>query len=189
MNDHGYTLAEMLVALVMVGLAMSGMSLAARSVAHAERRVRGEHDIGLQLDRVRNSVGLDLVANGPYVTADLGPVGLHGGSQSSGFACQGARCELTLEGAPGQQSAAFTDGKARRTFSLAGLPSLALTYVSALDGRRTDAWPPADRSDRLAAVVLTNLATPILVLPTPVQQPPNCVFDASLHHCRPADRS
>ena len=189
MNDHGYTLAEMLVALVMVGLAMSGMSLAARSVAHAERRVRGQHDIGLQLDRLRNSVGVELLAGGPYATADLGPETLHGDPLSARFDCQAARCALALDGTPGQQSAAFSDGEARRTFSLAGLPSLALTYVSALDGRRTDRWPPADRSDRLAAVVLTNLATPILVLPTPVQQPPNCVFDASLHHCRPASSS
>jgi len=189
MNDHGYTLTEMLVALVMVGLAMSGMSLAARSVAHAERRVRGQHDVGLQLDRLRNSVGADLIDNGPYPTADQGHATLRGDNRSARFDCQAARCELALEGAPGRQAAVVADGKAHPTFSLAGLPALALSYVSALDGRLTDAWPPADRSDRLAAIVLTNLATPVLVLPTPVQQPPNCVFDASLHRCRPASPS
>jgi len=186
MSDDGYTLVEMLVALVMVGLATGGLSLAARHVAETERRVRGQHDIGLQLDRLRNTAGADLASGGPYAVGDGNPTTLNGDRSTVRYDCKVSGCALALAGPVRRQIASVTSSTGRRDYPLTGLGPLSWSYVSARDGRQTSAWPPQDRSDSLASIALLNASAPILVLRTPMQQPSICTFDAASHTCLPA---
>jgi len=183
MNNQGYTLVEMLVALVMVGLAAGGLSLAARHVAETERRVRGQHDVGLQLDRLRNVVSPTLANSGPFSGDHAGATNLEGDPSQLRFRCEGGTCGLGLSGPVRRQSVSVTDANGRRDFPFTGLGPLSWRYLSARDGRQAPVWPPRDRDDRLAAIELVNGQWPILVLRTPVQQPGACVFDAASHDC------
>jgi prepilin-type N-terminal cleavage/methylation domain-containing protein len=183
MNDHGYTLVEMLVALVMVGLATGGLSLAARHVAETERRVRGQHDIVLQLDRLRNAARPKLASGGPFTGRAASTAVLEGDASQLHFSCDAKPCGLTLSGPLHRQTASFAEASGHRDFPLYGLGTLGWRYLSAQDGRQTQEWPPSDREDRLAAIVLVNGQSPIMVLRTPVQQSSACMFDVASHDC------
>jgi prepilin-type N-terminal cleavage/methylation domain-containing protein len=184
MTDDGFTLAEMLVALVMVGLAASGLALAAHQVTQAETRVQDVRRNGHDLARLQASLGEALRSAGPFLAGGASPAQLDGDGRTLSFTCEGeAACQLGLLTEGKRTVAVFRRAGAAQTAPLAGLKAPALRYVSAVDGRVTGQWPAMDRADRLSAVVLADGERPVAVYPLAVEQSARCVFDARTRGC------
>jgi prepilin-type N-terminal cleavage/methylation domain-containing protein len=180
LNDDGYTLAEMLVALVLAGLATSALATTARLAARSEERIRVAHTTAVGLSRLSEAAGGALREAGPFETgAAVGAPRFEGDPRQALFDCGDRRCELEI----GEAGVAFARGGVRRTHRVPALKAPALRYVSGQDGRVTSQWPPPDRADRLAAVVLMDRAGPVSVLSTVREQPASCVFDLASRRC------
>lgn len=179
--NGGYTLPEMLVALVLAGLATAGLAFTTRNLVRADGRVQTAA-AGLRgLARLESDLGGTLRRSGPFGEG-AGFVRLEGDSQRLSFDCgAGARCGAEI-GSGGRLTVLRSDGVSRN-LALGGRQSPTWRFVSALDGRVAAQWPPADRPDRLGAVVLFGAAGPLAVFPTVVEQPARCNFDARLHAC------
>lgn len=174
MNDDGYTLVEMLVALVLAGLAVSVMSTTARIVSRTEGQQRAMHVTSVSLGRLTNAVGEALRAAGPFASA-----GFVGSPEQAAFDCGEGRC--ALDASPAMLR--FGVDGAQRSYAVPRVKHPSLSYVSAVDGRASATWPPADRGDRLAMVVVADSGKPIVNLPVGREQSSSCVFDVSAKGC------
>jgi hypothetical protein len=184
MSDGGYTLAEMLAALVMVSLAVSGLALATGTISRAEARSQAARATLGDLGRLHRAAAAMLGSAGPFIGGS--PRDLQGDGRQASFPCNGGQaCRLALEASGGRTAMRLHAGARDQKLALRGVASAELRYVSALDGRTQPAWPPADRPDRLAAVVLFSRGAPLDVLRISREQPAACVFDVRLQGCAP----
>jgi hypothetical protein len=171
----------MLVAMVLAGLASAGLAFAARNLTAAQARLQRSAGLDRSLDRLNHDLGGGLRVAGPFTTDAAGDGALHGNERRFAFPCADRTCSAELDRE--RVAVARAEG-GTRALPLRGIGATRWSYVSDLDGRPTAEWPPADRSDRLAAVVLMADASPLAVFRTVVQQPARCVFDARVHACR-----
>lgn len=184
MNDGGFTLPEMLVALMLAGIAMGAVAAGAHITSVAGGRLQTLHATSLALTRFEGLAGAALRDAGPFST-EVAATRLSGDGRQAVFDCGQRQCSLDF--AVG--SLGFTEGsEGRRAFATPVLSQLRLGYISALDGREQDRWPPADRSDRLAALVVEDGGRPVTVLAVGREQPAECVFDVALSGCSQAHR-
>lgn len=179
MNDAGYTLVEMLVALVLVGLVMTGAATGARVVAQTETRITNGRAVlaslrGFEREAVAGLAGADLA------DPRLGPVSGDGGRFA--FPCGlGEQCVWTLVGG----EARLRRGGAERVVALRGLTAPGLRY---LDGTGTShaAWPAGEGP--LAAVALVDGERPAAIVRVHSAQPASCNFDMATGGCGGAGR-
>ena len=189
MNDHGYTLAEALTALLMIGLAMGGLTESVNVLAHASTRAEG-----IRVRAQSFSVGRRAFASLPQ---DLGPflVGpggepaawLRGSDREASFACASrTACSVRLipEGAALRIDVA--SGDRTRSFVAPGASQARLAYLSAIDGQVSDAWPNGRNKDRLAAIELHADEVVLAELRLPKSQEGACTFDIGMGGCMSA---
>ncbi|WP_332773879.1 prepilin-type N-terminal cleavage/methylation domain-containing protein [Phenylobacterium sp.] len=174
MNDAGYTLVEMLVALVLVGLVMTGAATGARVVTQTEARITNGRAVlaglrGFEREALAGLAGADLA------DPRLGPVSGDGGRFA--FPC-GVReqCVWTLV----RGEARLRKGGAERVVALRGLAAPGLRYIDGA-GASHAAWP-AD-GGVLAAVALVDGERSAAILQVHSAQPASCNFDMATGGC------
>lgn len=177
MSDDGYTLVEMLVALVLAGLAVSALATTARILSRSEGQQRSAHATSVSVGRFTNAAGAALRDAGPFASANA--AAFVGSPEGAAFDCGEKRC--AIEAAPSLLR--FTGDGEPRSYAVPRLKHPGLLYISATGGRASSSWPPADRDDRLAMVVVADSGKPILNLPIGREQSPSCVFDVAAKGC------
>lgn len=181
MSADGYTLAEMLAALAILGLAFGGLAEGARALAQMQSRavaVAGEatSDVTVQL-RLQQVVS----GAGPFFSDGRG--GLRGDARRVDLQCGAQPCSARVEERGGRFSLVTAVGARERRILLAGPASF--SFVDQ-DGFAAE-WPTERlRPTRLRDLLLrsdqagTVLATARLWN----EEPQGCVFDAIAQGCR-----
>lgn len=182
MSDHGYTLAEMLAALLIIGLAMAGLTQAVRVLSlfqSAAARATGEQRL---LRRAEVDLARLLDGQGPFrSTEDM----LVGDGRGFDFDCgRAARCSARLVSAANKTRLLITGATEEQ---VALKEDVHFTYAT--EKATFAAWPPAGELRTLRAVNLVGArAEPILSARLWVQQSGDCAFDAIAQDCREAVR-
>ena len=189
MNDDGYTIAEMLAALAILGMAMGGLGLVVSLITRQQLTALRLHD-RLADARVADRALETLVASQQAVGGDLGDLRGDGGGLS--FACGTATCaaQLSPDGRRTLLLLRDRSGAERRLRLRAR--ALQFRYVGASDvGER---WPEAATRDNAAheqaprAIILTSDAGVMAVTPVGPREPRDCQYDAIAGACRAALR-
>jgi prepilin-type N-terminal cleavage/methylation domain-containing protein len=188
MTDDGYTLAEMLVALVIIGLTIGGMTQGVHAIGRLQGMTGRVLADGRNFNRV--GVGLDQLVEdrGPYSST---PSSLfYGVASGFSFACDNpAPCGAVLTPAKGGVDLRVVepDGSSR-VFALPGVQSAHFTYA----GTRTygPVWPAASpepqtlRTIGLVATTADGGDAPIASVRLWPEQGLDCEFDAITRVCR-----
>ncbi len=185
MNDDGYTLAEMLAALAILGLAIGGLGLVVSLIArqqltamHLQNRLTDAR----AADRALTTLVADELAAG----ADLRD--LRGDAGGLWFACGTATCaaRLTPDGRRTMLLLRDRSGAGRRLRLRA--PNLRFSYVGASGS--VEGWPAPPRPGDIAqeqaprAIILRSVAAPLAVTPIWRREPRDCQYDAIAGACR-----
>lgn len=154
-NDEGYTLAEMLGALMIVGLAVGGMTGGAFTLGLLQRQGAIRAARAEQANVVSNGLDLLLRGQGPFSSA--GGVKLEGDRGGFHFTCAGGgACSMVVETKAEVATLSFTAQGVTRTVALGAMPPPMLEYL----GSKTagDHWPPDNPTDwqRLRAIRLVE---------------------------------
>jgi type II secretory pathway pseudopilin PulG len=186
MSDEGYTLAETLVALVIIALAIGGLAAAIHVITVGERKSE------LTLKRVDTlhfaQAALEGVFAGSGPFPSNHPELFSGDSAGFQFQCAGGQsCSARLSQSHGDNTLEVRNGIGARDFRLpAGDPPRFL-YVSAQGP--SDAWPPAgDQRQTLRSVALlggpSGAQGPLIQKRFWREEPAECQFDVVLQDCR-----
>ena len=185
-RDDGYTLAECLVALFVVGLALGGLSAGVVSIGR--QQVRAIHFVGgaRQLRAVHEDLDRFFERQGPFLSRDAHP--FQGTPSALSFRCRiDYDCRVWLTIAPGGMALNLSDPGGKRVLPLPGVRSAQFVYA----GSRTigSAWPAdAETVQPLRSIGLmaqTDAGSiPLANVPIWIEQSPYCDFDAILKDCR-----
>lgn len=181
MADDGYTLAEALAAVTVVGLAIGGMSLAVTTIAGQQRRIETAHR-GLDAQGAADLTLQRLLdGQGPFGRAS--DPGFSGSASALTFACGAATCRARIE--EGRRGSVLVVAKAggaveRRPLAMA---SARFAYVDE-SGASLARWPAG--GGRLRAVMIRRGATgrPVAHARLDVDEGRDCQFDAVIGECR-----
>ena len=182
MDDKGYTLAEALTALVMVGLAMAGAGEAVHFLSGSFSRLQGQSAAASERAFAQHAL--------MSLPSDLGPFRNDTGSFSGSpgmisFPCDVRdQCSIALNPTQGATTMFVTQGKHQRSLAMHNLPKLHFTFLSADDGSAWPFWPNGRSQDRLGGVVLSSGATSVAYLRLSKVQPDVCAFDLASGDCR-----
>ncbi|MDV6331309.1 prepilin-type N-terminal cleavage/methylation domain-containing protein [Asticcacaulis sp. 201] len=168
-SEAGFTLAEMLVALVVISLALAGIWQGSRIVSRLNMKVEADRTSTLKLREYEAELRAKLEPLQPI----LGDAVI-GSSRALRFACQAGEATPNCALSP---------------------PSGTFAYVS--NGQVFSDWPPLASAEtpgqkpRLQALIVRNTAEKNLIVVTlPVEHPADCQFDMISRACRevvPAD--
>jgi prepilin-type N-terminal cleavage/methylation domain-containing protein len=185
MNDAGYTLIEVLAAMVMIGLAVAGLLGAVQVMGQQQWRAAGTMADNESQRRAAYRLEDLLGRSAPFRSAD--PSGLSGDGSGFVYDCGGpAPCRITLGTAALGSTITATD----RAGGVEALP-LRRPGPSTLlyQGRHgaSPAWPPSGGvADTLRAVMVMDPGdpTPIVVARVWPEEPRTCQFDVISQDCR-----
>lgn len=177
MSDDGYTLVEMLVAMLIIGLAIGGVAESTRVLGLIQSRTVHSADAAMSTHAAEAALDALFNDHGPF-PSDVA-TGLAGQPRRLTFPCQGGVCRAAIRDVP-QGSALdlnLPHGAAKQVL-LTSLRRLSFNYV---DAKGTGAmWPPVNPKDwrLLRAVSITDgtgSANPPLALTRLwLEQEPGC---------------
>jgi len=161
--DGGFTLTEMLVALLVISLSMAGLLQTVKMVSRYEQRLVIARRSAIDVDNFAGKLQAELLAQQPLESDTI-----DGDSRSLAYACEAGRrtgphdCHLTAPGG-------------------------SFTYIS--DEQTSNNWPMPDfkpgEVHRLEAVVWQNASGKTLaIVKLPVEQGSDCQFDMISRTCR-----
>ena len=185
MNDHGYTLAEMLAALVMIGLAVGGLTMGVRVIGHGEAQVAHATTEGGNLRTLQDALSTLLNNAGPFRTKDNAT--FQGAGSAFSFICSAptpCSASLTKSGEEMALQVRRMDGSAAR-FGIVDSGPMHFEYVGSQS--RNQNWPPPPPiSDVLRSVELVRDADGAAIASTRIwrEQPADCAFDPISGDCR-----
>lgn len=182
MTDDGYTLADTLAALAILGLSIAGATTGLSSLTkiHSATELRSVETASLK----RASVLLnDLLTDaGPFTNRNAA---LQGDSSGFAFDCGSARCGARLEAAiTGARLVVSSPGNVEHTVRLKPQNVRFVYFGSSTSGR---AWPQAsDDRQRLRSVSLVDEQgdAPLVQTVLWIDQPVRCEFDVVAQDCR-----
>lgn len=187
MSEAGYTLAETLTALAMVGLAMGGVAAGVQMIGRLQLSTSNviAANQGARAAQARLE---DLFRRGgPYRSHEAERFA--GGRQLAQFDCAGAaRCEARLESDGEGMRLRVIDAEARtHETSLAGAGDARFVYQGALS--TSEVWPPLEpgrQALRAVLVVARSDAGETALVTTRLwpEQPHRCDYDPILRDCR-----
>jgi prepilin-type N-terminal cleavage/methylation domain-containing protein len=184
MNSDGFTLTEMLTALMIASLAMTGAALAVGMLSKAGEKAQTARLAVADLAKLDRAAQAMFQSAGPFSTDAAVDGGLTGDLSHANFPCgDQAPCRVAVTRVDGQTTIQFSEDGRKQSVALRSGNPLALRYVSALDGRQQAGWPPADRTDHLAAIVLVDHGAPIQIWRVRREQPLACTFDVRTKTC------
>jgi prepilin-type N-terminal cleavage/methylation domain-containing protein len=186
MGREGYTLVEMLVALVILSLALGGLFQA----VHVIGRIQDAARRSITLSRLEGSPQprLDWLLNdqGPFFSD--APDGFTGSSSTFSFPCSGAFCSARINtlGPPDRLEIA-RGGLGRFGEALSSAGRAAFQYVG--EQTLSETWPPPKvRGERLVRIVLLdhrpNGVAPLASVRLWRAAPRDCSYDPIALACR-----
>ena len=186
MSSDGYTLVEMLVALVVVGMTAAGLA----EGAHTLTRIQAEAAGSLQRERamatLQSRFGAFVGQGGPFRSDDK-PARFRGSADDLSFDCGQGTCTAQILTAHGGTALelGYEDGR-RLSLPLPGVAGASFAYD---DGASEGAdWPPAGEGLRLKAVAILGGfepdRSPLAVARIDAEQAPDCEFDPIVRQCR-----
>jgi hypothetical protein len=186
-KQDGYTAAETLVALAIIGMAMGGLATSIVLIVRAQARTQARlSDAALQqaaTDRIEQL----LIPQAPFRSDD--PARLAGDERGFEVACGDQRCsvrleagKLLLQGAGGpERQLRLPTGQTGSTLSYVGFNSVSARWPP------LPAPPPAPSLEILRAVVVNDAGggtKPVLVAKIWTQQRYDCEYDIVIQDCR-----
>jgi hypothetical protein len=186
MNQDGYTLAETLAALVIIGLAVGGLVGGFDLLGRVQAKAAASANQADQRSRLETEFARFLEHEGPFRSAD--DPGLRGDGAHFSYACGARVCTAELDGRNGQTQLVLTgrDGAARSTEL--GKGAFVFEYEDDL-GQEPD-WPPADpdRPRTLSGIAIVRLrlgeVLPVAMARVFAEQAAKCAFDSISRTCR-----
>lgn len=180
MNEDGYTLAEVLAAMLILGLAIGGLVEGSRIVGRMQTPIVSSRRNDQVLRAAEASVaGLLRLRPGGDQT-------LSGNDQGFQFTCRTAPCGLALLSEGQRQSLVVKRGEVAQSFSLPQAGKFSLVYF-ARDGR-FDRWPQPDSKRVLEGVMIVETSAqgelPLVVARSWIEHPKTCEFDMIAKGCR-----
>ena len=184
MSDDGYTLAEALAALAILGLAIGGLGLVVSLIARQQLTVLRIHD------RLADARAADRAVND--LTADADLKGLAGDAGGLSFPCGAAICAATLRPAGRRTLLILRDASGASRRLRLREPDVRFAYLGARG--TVDAWPQPAPVGQAAivepprAILLRTreTAVPLAVTRSWRREPRDCQFDAIAGGCRTA---
>jgi prepilin-type N-terminal cleavage/methylation domain-containing protein len=193
MNDDGYTLAEMLIALVVIGLVMGGLmrGLGLTGLMQSETAVRLQDARDLKTIRTKLQALLD--GQGPFLAIGSKAGEFSGTPRQFNFECgQASRCVASLQ-ASGSDTRLLTS----RRFGPADVSDLSqgggAEFLYGSDGFVGSRWPPTtDQQQALRWVAVVRESRqgrlPLVSVRIPIEESPTCEFDTITRGCRDATK-
>ena len=194
MSQDGYTLAETLAALVIIGLAIGGLTEGVRTLGQIQTLTGRAMADGRVLRAAHEGLSRLLDGEGPFTTGD--PKGVTGAAGRFSFDCgASAACGAALAPTTGGEQLSLTgpSGTAR-TLILRGVSAARFSYEGSLSV--DPVWPPAPAADgsarpqTLRAVTVLGVGSageaPVTRARVWAEQPSACAFDIIGQVCRKA---
>ena len=184
MNQDGYTLAETLAALLMIGLAIGGLAAGVRVIGLDQTAAARHVTDGRSLYGAERALSRLFEGQGPFLSSDA--AGLRADDRHFSFSCAAASpCSASLGDDGRGESLSVTGPHGADVVRLPGATSARFAYV----GSRTlgAAWPPQTQDpETLQSVVILAGASqaPIVTARLWRQQPVSCAFDPISQNCR-----
>lgn len=184
MNDDGYTAADALAALAIVGLAVAGLMAGLRVVGSAQAGVSATLNAAVSERAAADELTRLVADQGPFRSDEADDFA--GDRHAFSFTCGAARCRA--EASAGRLVVQGPKGARVVTLSRAG--DLGFRYVGSLGP--VDAWPPASLPPPapawqvLRSVVLTDqtAARALATARVWTDQRADCEFDVVSRDCR-----
>jgi prepilin-type N-terminal cleavage/methylation domain-containing protein len=159
-DDRGYTLAEMLAALMIVGLVIGGVAGGVTAAARLQRQGAERARAAESAAALANGLTALLREQGPFSSA--GGVKLAGDRRGFSFACAGGGACSAAVGRGGRAASILLVGPGRNaTIRWPGWVAPTFEYI----GSKTtgDHWPPDNPTDwqRLRAVAVTDAGSDV----------------------------
>lgn len=186
MREDGYTLAEALAALLIIGLAMGGLFEGARVLSRMQRASAEAVLAGRETKAVQAAFATFVAAPAMADAALAGK--LEGGPASLVYDCPGEeRCTAVIETRGGRPSLRISDGYGvARQFRLEGPDTPNFVYISTL-GRFLH-WPSEHNHGTLRSIVIVRPAggvdLPLLSARVWIEQSRTCEYDLISRTCR-----
>jgi len=184
--DDGYTAAEGLAALLIIGLAVGGLTSAMHVIGRTDRATTVTAGKAVSIRQAEAEVARLLVGAGP-IRSDDGR-GLRGQETSFTLPCATGACGARLEGG----ALVLTGAGVPSSTALPGRSNLRFAYISDLGA--SPVWPPvqppppAPAWEVLHAIVVQqgpeSAPAPLLVARIWEEQEAACDYDTILQDCR-----
>lgn len=186
MNQDGYTLAETLAALVIIGLAVGGLVGGVDLLGRLQAKATGSVNQTDRRTRLEAAFARSLEHEGPFRSDDAR--GLTGDGERLSYACGERVCSAELDRKK-RETMLVLSGRDGVIRSIAvGEGAYVFDYQDER-GREPD-WPPADRSQprmlRAIAIVKPRMGEELPLAEARIfaEQPAACAFDAISRTCR-----
>ena len=185
MSQDGYTHAETLAALVMIGLAIGGLTAGVRVIgldqAATTRRLADGHGVA----EAQRALATLFEGRGPFLSSEAD--GLRGDPGRLAFDCGAAGgCGASLNEGSGAALLNISGRNGGETIQMPGVPAARFLFV----GSRTvgDRWPPVDPDPQtLRSIVIETggaQPTPVAAVRLWREHPITCAFDPISQACR-----
>lgn len=180
MNEDGYTLAEVLAAMLILGLAMGGLVEGSRIIGRMQTPIVATRRDDQILRRAEASI------SGLLKRRAGGDQTLTGDAQGFQFSCGQRLCGLALTSDGRKLALSVRRGEVAQTFPLPHAGKISLVYL-ARDGR-FDRWPQPDSKRVLDGVMIVETSAqgelPLVVARSWIEHPKTCEFDMIARGCR-----
>ena len=180
-SEAGYTLAEVLAAMLIVGLALGMLFEGVQSISKLQVRATETVNDARTLGQAERALAA-LLAEQAETDARL-----VGDGTSFAFACPAGACSASLSVDPKAATLRIVRGKAVQFYALPIQGPVKLVYEGA-DGRY-EVWPSSERQVALRGVSVVGAAgenNPLVVARPWIEQPRTCEFDMIARACRPS---
>lgn len=188
MRNGGFTLPDMLAALVVLGLACTGLIQATRVAAKGGAAAEGLRQQSAGLQRAETLLRTALHSCGPFRGPSHGAEGgFSGGPRALRAVCDDGLRTVVLDGggADGRLELRRTGSPARA--ATLRRATLELRFLGRGGSELLTRWPPDVGADRLAAVALVDAREGgvLVFVRTERDQEPRCRFDPAARDCSP----
>jgi prepilin-type N-terminal cleavage/methylation domain-containing protein len=182
-SDAGYTLTEMLVAMMMASLALGGVAAASQMIAKSERKVAESRVLGGDLRRVDNEMRAALAQAQWFETGDRAPTG-DGARFTIGCGLDDL-CKIELRPSPAGADVFVQYEGDRRALQLRNVSHPRLIYlVGGAGGSEVREVAPSDGT--LRAILLTDGQQRLAIYRIVPEQRSDCSFDGRTGDCETA---
>lgn len=184
MSDDGYTLAEMLAALAILGLAFGGLTEGARVIGQLQTKAAGVARTTADDRKAQSALETLVAGRGPFISDGRG--GFQGTPSGFAFDCEAGRCGAQIATARGRTWLVIQRGGQQQQVPINASDAV---FAYADSGGSSANWPSAEpRPIALTTVLLragsTDGQRPLAAARIWIEEPAACVFDAIAQGCR-----
>ncbi|HYE47263.1 MAG TPA: hypothetical protein VEA44_15980 [Caulobacter sp.] len=181
MNREGYSLADTLAAMLIIGLAMVGLFQGVGLIARTQTTNNAEALANQRSRAVQR--GLDTL----FASHTHRPIGglLVGEPSAIAFPCDAANCSARLTRRHGRTWLEVRHARGRAT-ALVAPTDHPVSFRFASRAQETDRWPAADApaEEPLRGVRIVDGEQVVAAVTLRVEQSPDCIYDLVTHACR-----